>query len=309
MKNILITGCTGTLGQTLVKNLTFSNYKVIGIARKLKEFKFKKTNFKLITLDLADEKLLLKALKDFEIDIVIHAAALIPKKLRDKDLERVEMFKSNVYGTFNVLRLMEKKNIKNIISVSSMAVYGFPQYLPVNEKHALAPLTFYGLTKKHAEEYIKQMSGKSGFSACIFRFPSFFSPKIKAGAMYSFCTKALTNKEIVINLTSPVCWDVLHIDDAQSVIIKAIERMKNNGFKRVEVFNVDYSVPINIIKIANKIVKLTNSKSSIKKIGQEKSIDFFFDVKKLKKMLRWTPPSLEERIKEYIKKLSKKIVK
>lgn len=302
MKNILITGCTGNLGSALTENLISSGYSITGIAKDAKKNKQKKPNFKFIQVDIADEKLF-TSLKNLKIDLIIHTAALIPKRSQGLRSEKLKMFKSNVFGTLNILRLMEEKGIKNLIFTSSMTVYGFPKYLPVNENHPLEPVSFYGLTKKHAEEYVEKICQENEFYTCIFRFPGFFSPKIRSGAIYSFCTKALANKEIIIDLNSPIYWDTFHIKDAVNVITNCLERLKSNPLDKVEIFNVDYGVPINLIRIAKKIVKISKSKSTIKKIGNEKSIDFFFDLKKIKKALKWSPPSLEERIKEYLSEI------
>ncbi len=298
MKNILITGCTGNLGLNLTKRLVSLKYNVIGTARNEK-IKIEEKNFKFVKSDVSSEEFL-KTFENTKIDLIIHTAALIPNRMQDKSKE-IDLLKQNLGSTFNVLTLMERKKIKNLIFPSSMAVYGFPEYLPVDEKHPLKPINTYGLTKKQSEEYINLFSTKNRLSTAIFRFPGLFSSKIKQGGLYNFITKALKNEEISINLESPTYWDILHVDDAVEVIIKYIE--KGDFSEKIEIFNVDYGIPIEIEEIVKIIIKLTNSKSSIKKTGDEKSFEFYYNIEKIKHELKWKPPTLQQRLKEYIKEV------
>ena len=46
---------------------------------------------------------------------------------------------------------MAKTGVKVLVFSSSAAVYGMPEYLPVDEKHPLNPISFYGFTKQETE--------------------------------------------------------------------------------------------------------------------------------------------------------------
>jgi UDP-glucose 4-epimerase len=172
----------------------------------------------------------------------------------------------------------------------------------VDESHRLAPLTFYGLTKKHGEEYIRHACSEKGLATCMFRFPSFFGPQINAGAVRSFCAKVAAGEDIVINPKTAASWDLLHIRDAVDVIVRCAERMQKGelGSAGVKVFNVDYGVPVSLPVVAEKIVKLAGSRSRIKIADKSKIVDFYFDIDRARKELGWNPPSLEARLKGYM---------
>ena len=55
--------------------------------------------------------------------------------------------RSHVLSTFWLLEWCQKKQIKRFLYASSMSIYGYPQYLPVDEAHPLAPKTFYAAGK------------------------------------------------------------------------------------------------------------------------------------------------------------------
>lgn len=49
---------------------------------------------------------------------------------------------NNISGTINVLNAMSAHNVKNLVFSSSAAVYGMPEYLPIDEQHPLNPINF-----------------------------------------------------------------------------------------------------------------------------------------------------------------------
>ena len=54
---------------------------------------------------------------------------------------------NNIEGTLRLIDVMSSYNKKNIIFSSTAAVYGNPQYLPVDENHQTNPINYYGFTK------------------------------------------------------------------------------------------------------------------------------------------------------------------
>ena len=58
---------------------------------------------------------------------------------------------NNLNGAVNILNAMAKTGVKVLVFSSSAAVYGMPEYLPVDEKHPLNPISFYGFTKQETE--------------------------------------------------------------------------------------------------------------------------------------------------------------
>ena len=50
---------------------------------------------------------------------------------------------------------MNAHQVRNLVFSSTAAVYGVPQYLPIDESHPIAPLSPYGATKAAAERIIQ----------------------------------------------------------------------------------------------------------------------------------------------------------
>ncbi len=64
----------------------------------------------------------------------------------------------------------QKNNIKNFIFSSTAAVYGMPEYLPVDEKHPINPINFYGYTKLAIENLLHWYSNLKGIRFGALRY-------------------------------------------------------------------------------------------------------------------------------------------
>ena len=85
-------------------------------------------------------------------DGVVHLAA---KKAAGISMEEPEFYaENNINGTVNLINAAVTAGTENIIFSSSAAVYGEPQYLPVDEPHPLNPENFYGFTKLEIERLL-----------------------------------------------------------------------------------------------------------------------------------------------------------
>jgi len=101
--------------------------------------------------DIMDVGMLTKTLAE-GYDGVIHLAAF---KAAGESMTAPEKYASNnISGTINILNAMSATGTKRIVFSSSAAVYGEPEYLPVDEKHPTRPENFYGFTKLEIERFL-----------------------------------------------------------------------------------------------------------------------------------------------------------
>ena len=87
---------------------------------------------------------------------VIHLAAL--KAAGDSMLEPERYALHNLNGTVNLLHAAETAGVRHFVFSSSAAVYGEPQYLPLDENHPPEPANFYGQTKLQIEMLLSWFS-------------------------------------------------------------------------------------------------------------------------------------------------------
>jgi len=128
---ILITGATGYIGKDLIKQIEDKDN--IRILTRQNLFN---TPFEVVKGSVTDIKAVKKAMKD--VDYVFHLAVS-----SNHFAKYSELFKINVKGTENVMKIASKNNVKKVVHMSSMAA-------------AMPIKTAYGETKKLAEEVVKR---------------------------------------------------------------------------------------------------------------------------------------------------------
>ena len=85
-------------------------------------------------------------------DAVVHLAA--SKAAGESMLKPEKYSRNNICGTINILNAASETGIKYIIFSSSAAVYGEPEYLPIDEQHPTKPENYYGFTKLEIERFL-----------------------------------------------------------------------------------------------------------------------------------------------------------
>ncbi len=176
---ILITGSSGQLGSYLIESIPNS------VGLDLRASKFTK-----IVGDIRGE--LDTLLKNYEIDAIIHAAAQVSV------VKSVENPKNdadnNIMGTLNLLEYARKNDIEQFIYISSAAVYGEPEYLPIDEKHPTEPKSPYGLSKLTGERYALLYSQLYGLKVSSIRPFNIFSPRQDPNSPYSGVISILVSR-------------------------------------------------------------------------------------------------------------------
>jgi UDP-glucose 4-epimerase len=101
--------------------------------------------------DILDYETLSASLKT-GFDAVVHLAAF---KAAGESMIKPEKYSlNNISGTINILNAMCESGITRIVFSSSAAVYGEPEYLPIDEKHPTKPENYYGFTKLEIERFL-----------------------------------------------------------------------------------------------------------------------------------------------------------
>jgi len=103
----------------------------------------------LIKGDLADQELLVKTLKEYKIEAVMHFAALI--EVAESVQTPLKYYQNNVCNAQNLLSAMEVAGVEKFVFSSSAAVYGMPTNVPVTEDSPKEPINPYGETKYAVE--------------------------------------------------------------------------------------------------------------------------------------------------------------
>ena len=101
-------------------------------------------------------------------DAVIHFAAW--KAAGESMSNPMKYAHNNINGSLSLLNEIMYAKIKYVVFSSTAAVYGYPEYLPVDEKHPLNPINYYGYTKLAIERNLAWFSQLQGMRFAALRY-------------------------------------------------------------------------------------------------------------------------------------------
>ena len=118
--------------------------------------------------DIRDIKQLSAVLKAGQFDAVMHFAA---KSLVGESVAHpLRYYDVNVGGTATLLQAMSDAGVKNLVFSGTCAVYGNPDYLPLDEDHPKRPVSPYGQSKLMVEEMLAACRDKEDFNITSLRY-------------------------------------------------------------------------------------------------------------------------------------------
>ncbi len=171
MSTILITGGTGYIGSHVAKELITAGHKVIlfdtnemGHAEVLTYL----PGAQLVVGDIADSDLIIKTVKENSVTAVIHLAAytLVGESVEDP----AKYYLNNTAKAVQFLEVIRSTGIDKLIFSSTAAVYGEPQYSPIDEQHPFSPTNPYGQTKLIFEKILQDYERAYGLRSISLRF-------------------------------------------------------------------------------------------------------------------------------------------
>lgn len=166
--NILVVGGAGYIGSHMVQVLLDQGYAVTTFDNLSTGFRDTVIGGTFIEGDLTNKDQLDTLFSSHPFDCVMHFAALsqVGESVTSPDL----YYQNNISGTLNLLDAMVKHNVKNIIFSSTAALFGNPQYSPIDEKHPTLPINPYGHSKLMVEQILEDYRKAYGLQYISLRY-------------------------------------------------------------------------------------------------------------------------------------------
>lgn len=101
-------------------------------------------------------------------DACVHLAAF--KAVGESMAEPEKYSVNNITGTLNILNAASAHGCKNIVFSSSAAIFGSPEYVPIDEKHPANPESYYGFTKLEIERFLGWYDTLKGIKFAALRY-------------------------------------------------------------------------------------------------------------------------------------------
>ena len=238
MSRVVVTGCAGFIGSSLVDRLLAEGHQVTGVdnfstgQRRFLDGASANTAFRLVEIDLLDLDALKLAFAGGET--VFHLAANADVRFGTdhprKDLEQ------NTIATYNVLEAMRANGIKKIAFSSTGSVYGEAPIVPTPEDGPFPIQTsLYGASKAAGEGLISAYCEGFGFQACIFRFVSILGERYTHGHVFDFYQKLKADPtRLAVLGNGRQRKSYLYIQDCIDAILLAMDKAPG----KVNVFNL-----------------------------------------------------------------------
>ncbi|MBP2143465.1 UDP-glucose 4-epimerase [Methanococcus voltae] len=313
---VMITGGAGFIGSHIVEeilkncpecdvsildNLSSGNINNLKDLEKLSDNNTNNSKVNFIKNSILDENLD-KIFSEKEYSTVFHTAAQISvgnslkNPLNDANI--------NIMGILNLLEAMRKNDITKIVFSSSCAIYGNPQYLPIDENHPLKALSPYGLSKITGENYIKLYSELYGIDYTILRYANVYGerqdPYGEAGVISIFINNILNRQISKIYGNGEQTRDFINVKDVAKANLMATN-WKN------QILNVGTGTKTTINELYTIISDILEFKDSPEYCSERDGdiIDSYVNIDKIKK-LGWKPTiDLKEGLKNTVESFKK----
>jgi len=290
-KKCLVTGGAGFLGSHLCKRLLIEGNEVIaadnfytGTKGSIVEL-LDNPNFELVRHDITFPLYV-------EVDEIYNLAC--PASPIHYQFDPVQTTKTSVHGSINMLGLAKRLKAK-ILQASTSEVYGDPQVHPQPESYMgnvnlNGPRSCYDEGKRCAETLFFDYYRQYNLRIKVARIFNTYGPNMQPNdgrVVSNFIMQALQDKPITIFGDGSQTRSFCYVDD----LIEAFFRLMDSPDDFTGPINIGNPVEFRIMELAEKVIKLTNSKSKLvyEKLPDDDPIQRQPDINLAKEKLGWEP--------------------
>lgn len=260
IKNILLTGSNGFVGQEIAKCIVGEGH-IIGLGRKTENQCPYVAEY--VSADLSKEGAL-DSLKGRKLDVIIHAAANL-----DMAADDAKVITDNCLGTFYLTRLAVETGCSRFIFISSLPVVGTPkpdETGMITEKNLPHPETVYHASKLMGEHLISLLNSQ-GIQSTSLRIPSPVGVGMSAKTILSVFLQCARNGEtITLRGRGTRRQNYVDVRDIAQAVLKAIQAPQLS-----ECYDIVASQTISNVELARLCIKTGHSRSSVEFEGVDSS--------------------------------------
>jgi UDP-glucose 4-epimerase len=165
---VLVTGGAGYIGSHMIKMLGSRGHKVTSYDNLSKGYRDAVLLGDFVEGDLNNGQQLEKLFESEKFDGVMHFASFI--EVGESVLDPAKYYQNNVVNTKCLLDTMVKFEVSNFVFSSTAAIYGEPEYTPIDEKHPKIPINPYGRSKLMIEQMLEDYDHAYGLKAVSLRY-------------------------------------------------------------------------------------------------------------------------------------------
>lgn len=296
-KTCLVTGGLGYIGSHICVELLKNNWNILILDNLsnssvdkldiIKKYNVGNSDIIFNTVDLVDIDKFDNALDDYinvknkSIDLVIHLAGL--KAVGESINIPIKYYENNLISTLNLLKLMEKYNIRNLIFSSSSTVYGTAQ-TPYFEytRTGIGISNPYGRSKYIQESILEDIIiAKKDWNISLLRYFNpigHLSPELKEvptgipNNLFPYLVKVHSGKlkELTVfgydyGTRDGTCSrDFIHVVDLANAHLVCGSAMCEGKISGLKIYNVGTGLDTTVIELINEFEKQNKTKLNYK---------------------------------------------
>ena len=291
--NILIIGSQGFIGSHLVKYFLSENNQVTGCDL-VENISSDYTYHKVSVLSPDFETVFSN--QNFNVCINAAGSGNVGYSLEHP----ISDFEANSIIVSKILDTIRKQQPNcRYIQISSAAVYGNPESLPVPEDAAIQPLSPYGYHKWMSEIICMEYTRIYNIPVAVIRPFSVYGLGLKKQIFWDICQKTRRQKDIQLFGTGKETRDFIHIGDLVKSVALIIEKSSFNG----DVYNIASGKETKISEIGELFEKILNNQIKISFSGSVKKGDpgnWKADISKITELGFIPEKPLKEGLLDYI---------
>ena len=165
---VLITGGAGYIGSHCNRYFAEKGVETVVLDDLSSGHREAVTDGHFVEGDFGDRGLLDKVLGAEKFDGIIHFAAFID--VAESVAEPAKYYENNVVKMKTLLDAAVAHGVKHFVFSSTAAVFGEPEYVPIDEAHPKKPINAYGATKLIGEQMLADYGRAYGLRSCSFRY-------------------------------------------------------------------------------------------------------------------------------------------
>jgi UDP-glucose 4-epimerase len=298
-KRVLVTGGLGFIGSTLARTLVEAGADVLLIDSLVPEYGGSRHNIAGIEdrvdvniSDVRDEHSMRHHVRDRDVIFNLAGQTSHLDSMTDPytDLE------INCRSQLSILETCRHHNPDaKIVFASTRQIYGRPHYLPVDERHPIAPVDVNGINKAAGEWYHLVYGDVYGLRVAVLRLTNTYGPRMRVrDARQTFLGYWLrllvSGEELVVYGDGEQRRDFSYVDDAVRAFLLAAAREEANG----RIYNLGDEPPISLRELAELLVRV-NGGGSYRLVpfpDDRRAIDigdYYADFAAIGRELGWAP--------------------
>ncbi len=244
---ILVVGGAGYIGSHLVKHLLASGHETVTLDNLSKGYRDAVPGGGFVEGDIADRKLLAELLGAVRFDAVMHFASYI--EVGESMRAPARYYQNNFVNTKILLDVMVEYGIDHFVFSSTAAIFGEPQYTPIDEVHSKKPINPYGKSKLMVEQMLEDYALAYGLKSVSLRYfnAAGADPDGKLGERHDpethlipLVLQAASGRRASISIfgddydtADGTCVrDFIHVTDLCEAHLLALARLQSDGVSR-----------------------------------------------------------------------------